>query len=94
MGGALGLAALASLAAARTNSLSAGGESKAAALLGGYHVAFLVGAIFATVAAGLAVSALRAGAPERTDEDVGATAEPAPCTALSVRDPRSSAQTA
>ena len=47
MGGALGLAVLASLAATRTDSLLAAGEDELAALAGGYHVAFLVGAIFA-----------------------------------------------
>ena len=47
MGGALGLAVLASLAASRTDTLRAGGERAARALNGGYHAAFLVGAIFA-----------------------------------------------
>ena len=51
MGGALGLAVLASLAASRTDSLAASGDSKLAALAGGYHVAFLVGAVFALAAA-------------------------------------------
>jgi EmrB/QacA subfamily drug resistance transporter len=50
MGGALGLAVLASVAASRTTSLEAT-ESHLAALTGGYHLAFLVGAIFAGVAA-------------------------------------------
>ena len=51
MGGALGLAVLASLADARTENLLATGAAPAAALTGGYHAAFLVGAIFAAVAA-------------------------------------------
>jgi MFS family permease len=51
MGGALGLATLASIAASRTDSLRAGGESAVAALNGGYHAAFLVGAAFALGAA-------------------------------------------
>jgi EmrB/QacA subfamily drug resistance transporter len=51
MGGALGLAVLASVAASRTDSLTASGNGKLAALAGGYHVAFLVGAIFAFAAA-------------------------------------------
>ncbi len=51
MGGALGLAVLASLAAARTDNLLASGEDSVAALNSGYHVAFLVGAIFAAAAA-------------------------------------------
>jgi MFS family permease len=51
MGGALGLATLASIAASRTDSLRAGGDSAVAALNGGYHAAFLVGAAFALGAA-------------------------------------------
>jgi MFS family permease len=57
MGGALGLAALASLAASRTDTLGGGGHL--AALNGGYHAAFLVGALFAVAAAGLAAVLLR-----------------------------------
>src|SRR5947209_12919566 len=41
MGGALGLAILASTAAARTHHLAAGGAGTAAALTGGYHLAFV-----------------------------------------------------
>jgi EmrB/QacA subfamily drug resistance transporter len=59
MGGALGLAILASLAAARTNSLLASGDSHLTALNGGYHVAFLVGALFAALAAVLGAALLR-----------------------------------
>jgi MFS family permease len=59
MGGALGLAILASLAASRTATLLDAGESKVAALTGGYHVAFLVGAIFALSAAVIGVTLLR-----------------------------------
>jgi MFS family permease len=51
MGGALGLAVLASIAASRTNTLLASGDGRLAALTGGYHVAFLVGALFAATAA-------------------------------------------
>jgi hypothetical protein len=51
MGGALGLSILASLAASRTDSLSASGHGALDALNGGYHAAFLVGAVFATAAA-------------------------------------------
>jgi len=47
MGGALGLAILVSLAASRTDSLTASGQGPLAALNGGYHAAFLVGAFFA-----------------------------------------------
>jgi MFS family permease len=59
MGGALGLAVLASIAARRTDSLASGGHDHFAALTGGYHAAFLVGAIFAAVAGGLGVALFR-----------------------------------
>jgi len=71
MGGALGLAVLASLAAARTGNLLASGAVPLAALNGGYHLAFLVGAAFAAAAALLAVVLLRANtrASAARDED-------------------------
>jgi EmrB/QacA subfamily drug resistance transporter len=59
MGGALGLAALASLAAARSKSLGASGEGLRAALAAGYHAAFLLGAVFAAAAALLGAALLR-----------------------------------
>jgi len=59
MGGALGLAALASIASSRTSSLRASGDGPLAALVGGYHAAFLVGALFAVGAAVLGASLLR-----------------------------------
>jgi EmrB/QacA subfamily drug resistance transporter len=65
MGGALGLAILASIAAARTSSLAASGADQLAALNGGYHAAFLSGALVAAAAATLAAVLLRpATAPE------------------------------
>jgi EmrB/QacA subfamily drug resistance transporter len=54
MGGSLGLAVLASLAAARTNAWLAQGSGSAEALTAGYSLAFLVGAICAGTAAALA----------------------------------------
>jgi MFS family permease len=60
MGGALGLAVLASLAASRSETLLASGDDPLAALTGGYHAAFLVGAVFAAAAAVLS-AALRRG---------------------------------
>ena len=59
MGGALGLALLASIAASRTTSLTASGHGHLAALVGGYHAAFLVGAIFALSAAAVGATFLR-----------------------------------
>ena len=59
MGGALGLAALASLAASRTDTLVASGEGHLAALNGGYHAALLAGAVFAVAAAAIGAVFLR-----------------------------------
>ncbi|CAJ8560301.1 EmrB/QacA family drug resistance transporter [Burkholderia pseudomallei] len=54
MGGALGLAVLASVASARTDALAAARAALPVALNGGYHAAFACGAAFAALAAGLA----------------------------------------
>jgi EmrB/QacA subfamily drug resistance transporter len=70
MGGALGLAVLASIAASRTDTLLASGETQLAALNGGYRVAFLAGAVFALAAAAVAVRFLRTGsAPAAADAE-------------------------
>lgn len=69
MGGALGLAALASLAAARTGSLLAAGADTATALSGGYRAAFLVGAAFAALAGLVGALGMRAGSHPRVQED-------------------------
>jgi EmrB/QacA subfamily drug resistance transporter len=62
MGGALGLAVLASLSAARTESLLAAGAALPEALTSGYQWAFGVGAAFAALAALLSALLPRAGA--------------------------------
>ncbi|MFY1868160.1 MFS transporter [Achromobacter xylosoxidans] len=59
MGGALGLAVLASLAAARTAALATAGATPVAALAGGYRATFLAGAVIAAVAAALAAALVR-----------------------------------
>ncbi len=71
MGGALGLAVLASLAASRSDSLQASGDGALSALTGGYHAAFLVGALFAISGAAIGVTLLRTHAAE---QPVGAPA--------------------
>jgi EmrB/QacA subfamily drug resistance transporter len=58
MGGALGLAVLATLSSTHTEGLRAGGDSAAVALTGGYHLAFGVGAALVGVAIVLAVTLL------------------------------------
>jgi EmrB/QacA subfamily drug resistance transporter len=68
MGGAVGLAILASLADSRSDELVASGDSMAPALNSGYHVAFLVGGIFlATAAVGAAL--LRESPPAHAHEE-------------------------
>ncbi len=59
MGGALGLAVLASAASARTHALTRAGHGTAASLTGGYHVAFAIGAVFAVAAAVVGAALLR-----------------------------------
>ncbi len=78
MGGALGLAILASLAASRSDSLVASGDGRLAALTGGYHAAFLAGAVFAAVAAVLSAVLLRpaAVAAAELSEDADTESEP------------------
>ncbi len=75
MGGALGLAVLASLAAARTSSLAAGGADAVTALNAGYQMAFVVGAIFAATAAVLGAVLLRTGDAAGARAASGAAAE-------------------
>jgi EmrB/QacA subfamily drug resistance transporter len=59
MGGALGLAVLASIATSRTDSLRVAGDGRLDALVGGYHAAFLGGAVFAAAAASIGAILLR-----------------------------------
>ncbi len=59
VGGAIGLAMLATLAAQRTGSQTAAGASHLAALNSGYHLAYLVGAALVAVAVVIAVAVLR-----------------------------------
>ncbi len=63
MGGALGLAILASLAAWRTGGLLATGLTQVEALAGGYQAAFIVGALCAIGAAVLSATMLRVKKP-------------------------------
>jgi len=77
MGGALGLAALASLAASRTEGRLEAGSEPVAALNAGFHAAFLLGAILLVLAGVLAATLLRlpkvgAGAEANLPEDTRA----------------------
>jgi EmrB/QacA subfamily drug resistance transporter len=62
VGGAVGLAVLATLSATRTDTLLADGESAAEALTGGYRLAFVVAAGLVVVAVGIASTVLRSEA--------------------------------
>jgi EmrB/QacA subfamily drug resistance transporter len=70
VGGAIGLAVLATLASERTGALQAAGEPAASALNAGFHVAYVIGAMLVAVAAVVAVSVLRSpnAAPAATAE--------------------------
>ena len=81
VGGAIGLAVLATLATTRTADLTAAGDSIPAALTGGYHLAFAIAALLMVVATLIAVFVLQsdrapASAGARADEQ-RATTEPA-----------------
>ena len=72
VGGALGLAVLATLSATRTDNLLADGETTAAALTGGYHTAFAVGAALVAAATVIALTVLEP--EERTKQHVAGAA--------------------
>jgi len=76
MGGALGLAVLASVAASRSHNLRLGGADELSALAGGYHLAFLLGAVFAAAGAVIGGTLLRQ-APLAAGEHAGHAGAPA-----------------
>jgi MFS family permease len=81
VGGALGLAVLATLSATRSENIIGGGEATASALTSGYHLAFLIGTGLVVAAIVVAVTVLQ---PEKqTEEQVAreAGAEPDYCEA-------------
>ncbi len=77
VGGALGLAVLATLSTTRTGHLLAAGDSHAAALTGGYHLAWVISAGIAAAALLIGVPVLKAvrlgdvvGEPREADRDL------------------------
>ena len=74
VGGALGLAVLATLSTSRTHDLLADGESAASALTGGYHLAFAIGAGLVVAAIVVAADRPALGAGGRRGQGVGARA--------------------
>ena len=79
VGGAIGLAVLATLASERTDGLRAAGEPAASALNAGFHVAYLVGAALVLVAIVIAVTVLGGdeGEPDVALEEGSVCAEAA-----------------
>lgn len=73
VGGALGLAVLATVAGAHTVNLGRAGADRVSALAGGYHFAWLVGAATVIVTLGIVLATLRsqqAAGAERVDAEV------------------------
>jgi EmrB/QacA subfamily drug resistance transporter len=73
VGGALGLAVLATLSTTRTENLRDSGESVANALNGGYHLAYVIGASLVLVCLVIAVTVLK-----EPEQQQSAASEPAP----------------
>jgi EmrB/QacA subfamily drug resistance transporter len=78
VGGALGLAVLATLATNRSTSLLAGGDSSAAALTSGYRLAFLIAAGLVAVAVAVAALVLEPVGEQQTEEGGEAAELPEP----------------
>jgi MFS family permease len=75
VGGALGLAVLATLSTTRSNHLADGGEAAASALISGCHLAFLIGTGLVLVAIVVAITVFQP--EERAEAEVATEAEPA-----------------
>ena len=75
VGGAFGLAVLATLATARSDGLIADGQSTAAALTSGYQLAFGIGAGLILTGLALTASVLRPPAPNRYTDAAGHRAQ-------------------
>ena len=70
VGGSIGLAVLATLSATRSENLLAEGESTASALVGGYHLAFVIAAGLVIAAIGVTLTVLRGAAVAEEEENV------------------------
>src|SRR6266542_2600627 len=77
IGGALGIAALSTIATSRTSDAVANGSTQAAALVTGFHGAFLAGVIIAAVGIVAALTLIRREELEQPVEHIDVPAEPA-----------------
>ncbi|HEY8002021.1 MAG TPA: MFS transporter [Solirubrobacterales bacterium] len=82
VGGAIGLAVLATLSATRSDKLIADGEANASALTSGYHLAFLLGAMLVVVSIVLAAVVIEpdaelAAEAAGSDDEQASSTEPA-----------------
>jgi MFS family permease len=73
VGGALGLAVLATVSATRSDHLKAAGEATASALTGGYHLAWLIGSALVVAAFIVAVTVIQ---PEPAQAEAAPEADP------------------
>jgi MFS family permease len=76
VGGAIGLAVLATLATERTDALLADGTANAAAVNSGYHLAYLIGAVLTLVAVVVAIAVLRSDMPEAAAQQTDSEGRP------------------
>jgi EmrB/QacA subfamily drug resistance transporter len=74
VGGAIGLAVLATLSTERTDGLIADGEAAASALNSGYHLAYLIGAVLVAAALVVAITVLEP--EEKAEKRAAAEVEP------------------
>ena len=95
VGGAIGLAVLATVSTERTEGLLSDGESTASALTSGFHLAYLIGAAAVVAAIGVALSTLRSpaiagaeGVQPEPEPVEPAPAAPAPAEPVEVPDIR------
>ncbi|MBA2516584.1 MAG: MFS transporter [Solirubrobacterales bacterium] len=77
VGAAVGLAVLATLSSTRTEDLVASGESTSAALTGGYHLAFVIGAGLVVAAILIALTVIQPEKQAEAGAEVVTEAEPA-----------------
>ena len=75
VGGAIGLAVLATVSTERTDGLLADGHSNASALNSGYHLAFMIGAVAIAAAVAVALTVVRSEAPAAAAAESGADAQ-------------------